>query len=53
MRAGPDFGNLQGKLLLVKKALYGLKYLGAAFRAFLAETLNNIGFRRSIVDHNV
>ena len=53
MRAGPDFGNLQGKLLLVKKALYGLKYLGAAFRAFLAETLNDIGFRSSISDPDV
>ena len=29
-------------------ALYGLKYLGAAFRAFLEEMLDDIGFRSRI-----
>jgi hypothetical protein len=28
----------------VKKALYGLKYAGAAFHALLAETLRDIGY---------
>ena len=34
-------------------ALYGLKYLGAAFRAFLEEMLDDIGFRSSIADPDV
>ena len=33
--------------------LYGLKSSGAVFRAFLAETLYNIGFKISITDPDV
>ena len=50
---GPEFGSDQGKPFLVVKALYGLKSSGAAFRAFLAETLDEIGFRSSIADPDV
>ena len=53
MQAGPEFGKSEGKLLVVKMALYGLKYLGTAFREFLAEMLDNIGFRISIADPKV
>jgi hypothetical protein len=37
--AGPEFGSKAGSIMLVKKALYGLKSSGAAFRAHLAKTL--------------
>ena len=37
----------------MKKALYGLNSSGAAFREFLAGTLNNIGFRRIIANLDV
>ena len=50
MMAGPEFGNLQGKILVITKALYGLKSSGAAFRAFLAERLDDIGFKSSVAD---
>ena len=43
-RAGPEFGSKSGSTMVVKKALYGLKGSGAAFRAHLAEKLHNIGF---------
>ena len=43
-RAGPEFGSESGPIMIVKKALYGLKCLGAAFRAHLAEKLHDIGF---------
>jgi hypothetical protein len=36
-RAGPEFGSEAGTIFIVKKALYGLKSAGAAFRALLAE----------------
>lgn len=36
MQTGPEFGHLQGKVLVVKKALYRLKSFGVAF-----ETLDN------------
>ena len=29
---GPEFVNLEGGVLVLKKALYGSKYLGASFR---------------------
>ena len=36
--AGPEFGSEAGHLMLITRALYGLKSPGAAFRAFLVET---------------
>ena len=52
-RAGPEFGSDEGKPFIVTQALYGLKSSGAAFRAFLAETLDDIGFKSSIADPDV
>ena len=43
-RAGPEFGSENGSIMIVRKALYGLKGSGAAFRAHLAEKLHDIGF---------
>ena len=31
--AGPEFGSDAGKVMIIKRALYGLKSSGAAFRA--------------------
>jgi hypothetical protein len=43
--AGPEFGGeLQGKSVLVVRALYGLKSSGAAWRAHLANTLHQLGY---------
>lgn len=51
--AGPEFGNLQGKVLLIEKALYGLKSSGAAWRAMLRETLLEMEFVDTVADHDV
>jgi hypothetical protein len=51
--AGPEFRSEAGKNMLVKKALYGLKSSGAMFRAFLAETLDAMGYRPSYADPDV
>ena len=40
MVAGTKFVYEAGKNMLVRKSLYGLNNYGAAFRAFLAETLD-------------
>jgi Reverse transcriptase (RNA-dependent DNA polymerase) len=40
--AGPEFGSLEGCIMIIRKALYGLKSSGAAFRAHLAETLYDL-----------
>lgn len=39
--------------MIVRRALYGLKSSGASFRAFLAERLDEIGFKSSIADPDV
>ena len=51
--AGPEFGSEKGKTMIVVRALYGLKSSGAAFRAFLAEKLHDIGFKPSLADPDV
>lgn len=53
LRGGEEFGHLAGKVLVIRQALYGLKSSGAAFRAFLAEKLDHIGFKSSIADPDV
>ena len=47
---GLEFGPEHGKVMLVVRALYGLKLCGAAFRTFLAEQLHELGYRPSIDD---
>jgi hypothetical protein len=39
IKAGPKFGNLAGKLLLIDKALYGLRFSGRMFKQLLANGL--------------
>jgi Reverse transcriptase (RNA-dependent DNA polymerase) len=51
--AGPEFGPDEGKTFIVRRALYGLKSASAAFRTYLAEKLEEIGFRSSIADPDV
>ena len=53
MKAGPEFGPEQGKTFIVVRALYGLKSASAAFRAFMAEKLDLIGFKSSVADPDV
>ena len=52
-RAGPEFGSDQGKIMIVVRALYGLKSSGAAFRALLVETLHDLGYVPSKADPDV
>ena len=42
--AGPEFGPEQGKRMIVRRALYGLKPAGATFQAFLGEHLHDLGY---------
>jgi len=51
--AGPEFGSDAGKIMIVTRALYGLKSSGAAFRALLAEVLWDMGYRPSKADPDV
>ena len=51
--AGPEFGSEHGQPMIIMKALYGLKSNSVAFRAHLAETLHDIGFKPTKADPNV
>ena len=51
--AGPEFGSDVGKLMIVVRALCGLKSSGAAFRALLSETVYDLGYTPSKADPDV
>ena len=42
--AGPEFGEYEGCILVVRKALYGLKTSGARWHEKFSETLRSMGF---------
>ena len=50
---GLDVGEDRGKILVLTRALYGLKSSGASWRATLASTLENMGFQSTIADPDV
>ena len=48
--AGTEFGAKKGQYVVVIRALYGLKTSGAAWRAFLAQTMYDLGFKSCKAD---
>jgi len=53
-KAGLEFGaEMQGRNVLIVRALYGLKSSGAAWRSHLANTLQHLGFTSSLADPDV
>ena len=51
--AGPEFGSDRGKLMLITRALYGLKTSSASFGSYLAETLYELGYTTTKSDPEV
>ena len=51
--AGKQFKENEGRVILIEKALYGLKTSAAQWWKHLAGTLRSIGFQNSSVDDNV
>ncbi len=51
--AGPEFGDIQGSLLVIVKALYGLRTSGARWHEFFADTLMDMGFYPCKADPDV
>jgi hypothetical protein len=51
--AGREFGSDQGRVMIIRKALYGLKSSGAAWRAHMAQTLRDLGFKSTSSDPDV
>jgi hypothetical protein len=52
-KASVETGEDRGKVLIVVRALYGLKSSGAAWRADLAATLREMNFSSSQADPDV
>ena len=50
---GIECGEDKGKVLVVVRALYGLKFAGSAWRAALAEALVQLGFKSIRADPDV
>ena len=51
--AGPEFGELQGHLFIIIKALYGLRSSGARWHDRLYDTLTAMGFSPSRADPDI
>ncbi len=51
---GPEFGpELEGRIAIIKKSLYGLKSSGAQWHAHFAMTLHTLGFSPTRFDNDV
>lgn len=48
--AGPEFGEYEGKRMLVTKSIYGTRIGGACFHASLSARLRHFGFKPSTAD---
>jgi hypothetical protein len=51
--AGPEFGNLSGHLLIIDRALYGLRTSGARWHDRLADVLRDMGYFQCKADPDV
>ena len=51
--AGPEFGSDKGSVIIIARALYGLKSSGAAWRSTLAQTMEIMGYRPTQADPDV
>ena len=52
-RAGPEFGAMEGEILIIRKALYGLITSCERFHSHLSDTLGAMDFRPNRYDRDV
>ena len=52
-KGGTECGEDKGKVLIVVRALYGLKYAGSSWRAALAQVLKDLDFVSTLADPDV
>ena len=53
IEAGPEFGSQAGRLLIVDKALYGLRLSGKAFNHLLTDVLFSLRFEPSRAEPSI
>jgi hypothetical protein len=44
VQARPEFGEDKGLVIIIKKALYGLKSSGASWRSIISQTMMDAGY---------
>ena len=52
-RAGKEFGELEGRTIIIKRALYGLRSSAERFHTHLADTFRTFGFKQTRFDSDV
>jgi Reverse transcriptase (RNA-dependent DNA polymerase) len=52
-QAGKECGSDEGKVMVLVRALYGLKRTGASWRAMFSRTIKDLGFASTMVDPDV
>ena len=52
-RAGPEFGNREGSVVVLQRALYGLKTASRSFHEWFGDALLRMGFRPSRADQDL
>ncbi len=50
---GSEFGSEKGSVMIIARALYGLKSSGAAWRATLAQSMEELGYKPTQADPDV
>ena len=53
VKAGKEFGDQEGHLLIVSRSLYGLRTLGVRWSETLGRCLTKLGFERSKCEDNI
>ena len=53
IKAGPEFGDREGHILIISKALYGLKSSGLRWHERLADVLRDMGFVASRAEQDI
>ena len=53
IKAGKEFGSDEGAVMIIRKALYGLKSAGNSWHNLLCETILQMGYTNSIADPDV
>jgi len=53
VKAGKEFGDDEGSVMIIKRALYGLRSSGFSWRQMLAQTLDDMGYVSTRADPDV
>eukprot|EP00978_Attheya_sp_CCMP212_P041306 scaffold235055_cov31-Attheya_sp.AAC.1 len=53
VQAGPEFGEDERLVMIIKKALYGLKSSGASWRNMISQTMLDAGYENTYADPDV